>query len=201
MKKLGIFGGTFNPIHIGHINIAKQFVQQMDLERVLVIPDRIPPHKEVPGLISAQERYEMCTLACEDYDFLEPCALEVNKSGRSYTIETLELLRRQYPDCQFFLLMGSDMFMTLEEWYRFDDIIKMAVICAGSRDFNISEKMQETKDHLESLGAQVHICNIDVMPISSTLIRQMIRHGVDVAHLLPPRVNHYVHQNQLYREG
>ena len=124
--KTGIYGGTFNPIHNGHLHIVEEFRRGLGLDRVLLIPTRVPPHKAAPDLASAGERFAMCRLAAQGKPWLELSDIEMRREGKSYTAETLEELSALYPQDQFYLLMGEDMFLTLGRWYRPETIFSLA---------------------------------------------------------------------------
>ena len=124
--KTGICGGTFNPIHNGHLHIVEEFRRGLGLDRVLLIPTRVPPHKAAPDLASAGERFAMCRLAAQGKPWLELSDIEMRREGKSYTAETLEELSALYPQDQFYLLMGEDMFLTLGRWYRPETIFSLA---------------------------------------------------------------------------
>ena len=127
--KTGIYGGTFNPIHNGHLHIVEEFRRGLGLDRVLLIPTRVPPHKAAPDLASAGERFAMCRLAAQGKPWLELSDIEMRREGKSYTAETLEELSVLYPQDQFYLLMGEDMFLTLGRWYRPETIFSLASVC------------------------------------------------------------------------
>ena len=131
--KTGIYGGTFNPIHNGHLHIVEEFRRGLGLDRVLLIPTRVPPHKAAPDLASAGERFAMCRLAAQGKPWLELSDIEMRREGKSYTAETLEELSALYPQDQFYLLMGEDMFLTLGRWYRPETIFSLASVCTTPR--------------------------------------------------------------------
>jgi len=117
MERIGIYGGTFNPPHIGHIQAAKQAVEALGLTRLLVIPDRIAPHKAMPGnSATPQQRLDMLRIALEDCPGIEVSDLELNREGPSYTYETILQLKELYPDAKLVLLMGTDMFLSFHTW-------------------------------------------------------------------------------------
>lgn len=132
--KTGIYGGTFNPIHLGHLHILQEFIRRLSLDRVLLIPTRIPPHKQAESLAEAEDRLEMCRLAAEEITEAPVLLsrLELSREGKSYTAETLEELKREFPGDEFYLLMGEDMFLTVDRWYRPETIFALAKICASS---------------------------------------------------------------------
>ena len=169
-KRIGIFGGTFNPPHLGHIQAAKHAVEALALDRLLLIPDRIAPHKVMPAHSpTPQQRLEMLQIAAAGHPKLEVCDLELHREGPSYTYETVEQLHALYPDAQLVLLMGSDMFLTFQNWKNPQRILahaQLAVFCRGNKGekAEIAEKQKE----LEQQGHTVTAVENRVLEISST---------------------------------
>ena len=144
--KIGIYGGTFNPPHLGHITAAKAVFQMLELDRLLLIPAGIPPHKAMPeGSASADQRLEMTRLAGEQLDLggkVQVLDLELKREGRSFTVDTLETLKEQYPDDELWLLMGTDMFLTLQAWKNPEKILSLAGIAAFGRTEEVRAIME-----------------------------------------------------------
>ena len=130
--KIGLFGGTFNPVHNGHINLVKNFKDKLSLDKVLVIPTAVPPHKQAESLVSSEDRLNMCRLAFSS--LAEVSDVEIERGGRSYTVETLEELKKIYKDDDLYFLVGSDMLLSFKRWYRWEDILTMCTLCATDRD-------------------------------------------------------------------
>ena len=197
MNRIAIFGGTFNPIHNGHLHIAQQFQKQLRAQRVLFIPPFVPPHKRAPDLAPAEDRLEMCRLACEGTLF-EVSDLEIRRGGPSYTAETLLALKREYPDAELCFLTGEDMFLTLETWYKPDVIYSLATICAAPRSTDGLKKLRVYAEKLARHGAKVILQNIDYLPVSSTMVREAVRQGRTIDALVPAKVARYIRENGLY---
>lgn len=197
--RLGVFGGTFNPIHFGHLHIAQEFVRLLAIDRVLLIPAAVPPHKEAPDLAPAADRFELCRLAVRDHPFCRVSDTELRRGGKSYTSDTLRVLKEEYPGAHLFLLMGEDMFLTLQNWRDPESIWGAADICVAPRSREIRGELYEQQERLETLGAQVHLCPIEFLPISSTMVRQAVREGKSLAGLVPPPVGRYIRERGLYR--
>lgn len=195
-KKIALFGGTFDPIHNGHLVLAREFAARLGLDKVLIMPTFVPPHKTKPDLAPAIDRLAMCRIACEPYPELEVSELEINRRGASFTVTTLEEMKRLYPDADLFLIVGADMFLTLKTWYRFSDIAAMATLCAAPRDDVSMDRLKAYAAELESQGAVCIIENIQTPSISSTDIRRRVAEGKDVSDLVP--VASYIRNNQLY---
>ena len=199
MERIGIYGGTFNPPHIGHIQAAKQAVQRMGLSALLMIPDRIAPHKELPpNSPTSQQRLEMVRLAASDCPGIEVSDMELRREGVSYTWETVDTLRTQYPDAELVLFMGTDMFLSFHTWKNPEFILEnatLAVFCRGEK--GESAAIAAKKTELESRGAKVELVHNDVLPISSTQLRRLLafRCAYD---FLPAGVGKYIQKNGLY---
>ena len=202
MERIGIYGGTFNPPHLGHIQAAKAAVQALDLTRLLLIPDNIAPHKELPpGSPAPEQRLEMLRLATQDAPELEVSDLELRREGVSYTFETVLALSEQYPEAQLFLLMGTDMFVSFDTWKNTDIILSHAalgVLCRGEK--GEQEAIAEKAAQLSAGGARVELVNNPVLAISSTQLRRLI--AFDCAEpFLPKPVAEYIRQHGLYDSG
>lgn len=201
MKTIGLFGGTFDPIHNGHLVLARELAARLKLDKVLIMPTFVPPHKTKPDLAPASDRLMMCRLACEPYPELEVSELEIDRRGASFTITTLEQLKKQYPDGRLYLFIGADMFLTLHTWYRFADIARLATLCAVPRDDITAERLTAHAAKLEKLGARCVIADITTPHVSSTEIRRRAAAGKDVDDLVPAAVAAYIRGNGLYVEN
>ncbi len=197
-QRIALFGGTFDPIHNGHIQLAREFAARLSLDRVVLMPTFVPPHKLKTDLAPAVDRLAMCRLACEPYPELTVSDFEINRRGASFTIFTLEAMQKQYPDAELFLLTGADMFLTLSTWHRFADIIRLATLCAAPRDEATAEKLREYAKTLEQQGARCVVEAIPLIEISSTEIRQKAALGEKITDWVPPLVEEYIVKKQLY---
>ena len=200
--KTGIYGGTFNPIHKGHIHLLKEFSKRLHLDRVLLIPTRVPPHKAAPDLASGEDRLQMCRLAVGEAPNLQISDIEMRREGKSFTAETLEELHALYPQDQLYLLMGEDMFLTVEHWYRPETIFFLATVCATPRSLHGMGKLQaKMEEYQERYGARCVLEDIPYLPISSTQVRQWVSLGRDVTPLVPEKVAAYIQEQGIYRKG
>ncbi|WP_052446840.1 nicotinate-nucleotide adenylyltransferase [Candidatus Soleaferrea massiliensis] len=199
MQKIGVFGGSFNPIHSGHIHLAEKAAEQFGLDKVLLIPANIPPHKKAVGLVSGEDRLHMCSLAAEDHPLFEVSDIEIKRKGKSYTYDTLKALKKEYEDAQFYLIIGSDMFLTFHTWHRFEDILKMSFLCTAPRS---REQMFQLRNYRQNLGAKrekVYLMDMQVVPLSSTHIREHLKVGMPLGGgVLPEAVQHYIEETGLY---
>lgn len=196
--KIGVLGGTFNPIHIAHIYLSQKYADILGLEKLILVPTFIPPHKSAKHLAKAAQRLEMCELAIKHYPNFEICGYEIAEEGKSYTYRTLKYLKEQYSDAEFFLLMGADMFMTVQDWRHPQEIYKMATLCAAERDRGEFSELEAHATRLRIEGARCVILEIEPMPLSSTMIRDGIKAGEDVSGLLNPEVLQYIRKHGLY---
>ena len=200
MERIGIYGGTFNPPHIGHIQAAKQAVKALGLSKLLIIPAYAPPHKAVLPTNSptAGQRLEMLRIAVADCPEIEVSDMELRREGVSYTVETVLALKRQYPDGELVLLMGTDMFLTFESWMRWEEILQNAALGVFYRgDKGEKPAIARKKEELEALGAKVTLVQNDVIAISSTQMRRLLAFRC-AGELLPAGVLDYIRENRLY---
>ena len=199
---IGIYGGTFDPPHWGHITAARAAMEQLGLDKLVLIPDRVPPHKALPeGSASPEQRLEMAALAAAELGKrAEVSDRELRRSGPSYTSDTLAELRREYPEDTLWLLMGSDMFLSLQTWHAPERIMELARIAPFSREAeDESAAFAAQKARLErAYGAQICIVqNPEVRELSSTEVRAALAAGRG-SDLLPPAVYGYVLREHLY---
>lgn len=208
-REIGIFGGTFAPPHIGHMKAAISFYNQLNPERLYIIPTAIPPHKRVDPSDNPAERMEMLRLAFEDHpDYNKRIFIsdyEIMQNGLSYTVNTLEHFSKLYPCNDGFritILCGTDMFLTLAEWYKPDRIFELSRIAYIRRDLKnetIDRKIAECADYYKSAyKADIIAVKSDTIEISSTDIRNMLSSDQNSGLFLSPKVNEYIKNNKLY---
>ena len=199
MEKIGIFGGSFNPPHIGHIRAAQAAVRALQLNKLLLMPVNQPPHKTAAaGSPSAQQRLQMLHIATHTDPTLEVSDLEISRGGVSYTWETVAQVRSAYPQAQIYLLMGSDMFLTFQNWKNPEKILEqalLAVFCRGHKDERA--KIAAKKAELEALGHSVQVIDHPCVDISSTQIRRLLAFRC-AEEFLPAGVGEYIQANGLY---
>ena len=203
MKKMriGIYGGTFNPPHVGHVLAAERFLESVQLDKLLIIPDFLPPHKRIDGEITAEDRLEMARLAFSHLEKAEVSDIEISRGGRSYTAVTLEELSGD--DRELYFLCGTDMFLTLDEWYMPEEIFRLATICYVRRecDENDSNAIKvRTKEYVEKFNARIIPISASVKEVSSSEIRRAIKLGdARVSEFLPNAVFDYIKDRRLYK--
>ena len=199
MMKIGIYGGTYNPPHTGHLHAAKQAVQILGLDKLLLIPDRIAPHKEIPaGSPVPQQRLEMLRIASAGEPKMEVSDIELKREGASYSYLTVEALREIYPDAELYLLMGTDMFLSFNTWMHPERITRnatLAVMYRGEKGERAAIDAQ--KKRFEAEGARIELVENQVLPISSTQLRRLIAFQC-AGEFLPAGVEDYIRENGLY---
>lgn len=203
--KIGIYGGTFNPPHLGHVTAARAVFELLKLDRLLVIPAGLPPHKDLPDHSpTAAQRLEMTRLAAEQMGLdgkVEVVDIELSRAGKSYTSDTLAQLKERYPDDELWLLMGTDMFLTLQAWHAPEEILSLAGIAAfGRTEADTEELFSVQRDYLYKTYPQARIFTLTipgVIDVSSTELRQKLAAGEGGA-LLPPAVYGYILRQGLY---
>lgn len=195
--RIGIFGGAFNPVHNGHINLAENYLNAMALDKVIFIPTYKPPHKSDNELVSGQDRINMLSLALTDKRF-EISTIEFEREQKSYTYDTLKELKKLYPDDSLYLIIGSDQFLSFDKWYRYKDILEMATLCSFPRENNDNERLEMLR-YSKQLGAEDSIIlDKPVYKVSSSEIREKIRQEQDISGLVPDAVEKYITEKGLY---
>ena len=202
MVKIGIYGGTYNPPHTGHLQAAKQAVRLLGLDKLLLIPDRIAPHKEIPaGSPAPEQRLQMLRIASGGEEKMEVSDIELRREGASFSYLTVEALREEYPEAELILLMGTDMFLSFHTWREPERIIKQATLGVFYRgEKGEREKILAQKQILEAQGAKVELVENEILSISSTQLRRLIAFRC-AGEFLPAGVEDYIRENGLYDTG
>jgi nicotinate-nucleotide adenylyltransferase len=196
MERIGIYGGTFNPPHIGHIRAAAYAVKELQLDRLLVIPSRISPHKQLPkDSPTPQQRLEMLKIATAGLENMEVSDLELNREGTSYTYQTVQQVRRMYPDAKIFLLMGTDMFLSFHSWRNPELITKDAALAVFYR--GDKNEVDAIKSRVAEVSWEVELIENPIIDISSTQLRRMLVFGCADS-FLPNGVGDYIRSHGFY---
>ena len=196
--KIGIFGGSFNPVHCGHIYLAESVRDSLGLDRVIFVPSKISPHKSNSEYVSEYHRLKMLELAVEGKKGFEISEYELRCERISYSIYTAEHFRKKFPDDELYLLIGSDMFLSFEKWYRFEDIMKLVTLAVVSRESQDYQPVEEKYREFSQFG-KIIICPVPAFPASSTEIRKKIRENENYACYLDKNVVQYITSNNLYK--
>ena len=202
MAKIGIYGGSFNPPHLGHMLAARQCMELLGLDRVILVPAAIPPHKTLAeGSADGEARLRMTELASEGLESFTVSRIELDRAGPSYTVDTLRSFRAQYPGDQLYLLMGTDMFLSFLTWRQPEVIASLAAVVCMARvraDKALRSQLLAQKAAIrETLGAEPIVLDNDCLEVSSTQVRRLLFFGLTDG-LLDPRVRDYILQNGLY---
>jgi nicotinate-nucleotide adenylyltransferase len=214
-KKIGLFGGTFNPIHLGHLRGAEEIWQAFQLEKVIFIPSSIPPHKVTEKVIEAKHRLEMVKLATSTNPHFSTSDLELSRPGKSFSVDTLRFFRERQEDT-FFFILGGDAFVEIETWKDFQDLFSLChfIVMArpGSQKNVSSSPFPETlipafryepaeRAWIHRSGHRVSFKEISFLDISSTKVRELIAKGETVRYLIPAEVEAYIQTHGLYRQS
>lgn len=200
MKKIGLMGGTFNPVHNGHLILAKQAYLQAHLDEVWFLPSKCPPHKEIANRVSGHHRYQMLELAIRGYEYFRLSDLELLRKGMTYTCQTLTYLNSLPSDNQFYFIMGADSLFQMETWREPSIILQNAVILAACRDDYDKNLVSGQIAHLKGKydHCQIELISYPRIRISSSKIRKCIKEHQDVSEMIPEAVNCYIKEHGLY---
>jgi nicotinate-nucleotide adenylyltransferase len=194
--RLGLLGGTFDPIHIGHLRLAIEAIEGFNLDQVQLVLSSVPPHKEVSRLMAWEKRWRMLELACADTDKLRPSPIEIDRPGPSYTVDTLRQIRSGLNEKdEVFLLVGMDAANEMRTWKSHRSILALARVVVATRG-------KETPDEaFAEFENSIEFLDLPTLEISSTRIRNRVREGKDIRHLVPETVHRYILEQGLYRDG
>ena len=195
-ERIGIMGGTFDPIHQGHIRMAQCALDSMQLDRVLMLPSGNPPHK--PEVTPGEDRYRMVCAACAGASGLEPCREEIDRAGVIYTVDTLSILHEKYPKAELYYIIGADTLMELCHWRRYETVLTLCTFLICPRSWHYTpQQLTEERKRLTAMGGHFILLDMDVLDVSSTEVRAAIREGATTPHL-PLTVREYAQTAGLY---
>lgn len=216
-QKIGVLGGTFNPIHYGHLAAAEEIRDRLKLDRVLFIPVYLPPHKQEEGMLPAVQRLEMVRLATAGNAHFKISDIEVKREGISYTIDTIEALRAANPGAEFYFITGLDSFLEIQTWkdwekllslccfvvlsrpgYKFNDLLKIGFMKQAKKEIPMLDRGVETHVLIEGDGIRVCLELVPFYDISSTDIRKRTHEARTIKYHLPETVENYIIENKLY---
>ncbi len=199
MSSIGIFGGSFNPVHFGHLMIAERAREQFDLDKVIFIPNGNPPHKTKNGLASGIDRYNMLRLATADNPYFEVSDIEIKSEEYCYTCDTMPKLAQIYPKDKLFFIMGEDSALYFEQWNKPEIIASYATLLIASRFSVFDEALLNACERIRTnLNAQVELINSPLLVVSSTELRESLKEGRSIRYQLPDCVIKYALDNKLY---
>jgi nicotinate-nucleotide adenylyltransferase len=195
--RIGILGGTFNPPHLGHLICAQEAYLQLELDRVTLIPARIPPHKPVDDEPGPEHRLELCRVAVGDDERFDVSDLEIKRDGPSYTVDTLELLHSQAPESELFLIVGGDIAAGLPRWHEAERVLSLATLAVAGRRGTSRAEVDEALSGLAG-GARARFFQMPSIGISSTVLRRRVRARESIRYYVPDPVASYIDRHRLY---
>lgn len=199
MKKIGIMGGTFNPIHIGHLVLAQRALEEKELDEIWIIPTGCSYMKANQDILSGEDRLAMVALAIAGNDKMKCLDMEIKRSGYTYSYETLEQLNAEYPTYSFYFIFGADCLFTIENWKYPERIFANCSVIAAARNGTSHTQMEEKITQLkERFGADISLLTFPHLEISSTDLRERIRLGKSVKYLIPDNVIFYIKEKGFY---
>ncbi|MBE5927618.1 MAG: nicotinate-nucleotide adenylyltransferase [Lachnospiraceae bacterium] len=201
MKKVGILGGTFDPIHLGHLIIGENAYDECGLENVFVMPSGQPPHKENSTISDEKHRSTMVKLAIAGNKHFEYSDFELNRKGNIYTADTLELLTSKYPDTHFYFILGEDSLLDIEKWYEPARIMELCSIVVTHRNDGDDTLLNKHIEYLKcKYNADIIKLDVPLIDISSTNIRERVSQGKTIRYFVNSEVEGYIYKNNLYKE-
>lgn len=195
--KIAMFGGSFDPVHIDHVSLCRTMILKSELDKVVVFPAACSPFKSGTRT-EDYHRLNMCNLAFADEERVEVSDFEINRGGKSYTVDTLNHLKSLYNDSELYLITGADAFVTLDRWYKAREIFSIAHILTVVRDNDDISVLEKKAEEYKAFNARCTLVNTPVGTVSSTKVREAIIKGEDFGLYLPPKVTDYIKENRLY---
>lgn len=193
MSFTAIFGGTFNPFHMGHYKMLRALENCDKISKILIMPDKIPPHKSVDFLASDEDRFNMCGLVAEDFSKAVVCDIEFKRQGKSYTYDTVKLLQQEFPNENFAFVCGGDMLVYFEKWYKADELMKMLPFIVFGRGSTDKSEFSDCIKNFSEKGMQIILMDEEIPNISSTAFRNS-----QMSDLLPEKIYKYIKERGIY---
>ncbi|NLO08932.1 MAG: nicotinate-nucleotide adenylyltransferase [Clostridiales bacterium] len=199
MKKVGIMGGTFNPIHNGHLFLAEHAYEQAGLDYVLFMPTMNPPHKADMTIIPAEHRINMVREAVKDNPHFIISDFELNRPGITYTSDTLKALKENEPDTEYYFIVGGDSLMMMAHWMDPKTVFGLSTIIAGGREQCSQEQLEEQVKYLENeFGGRIILLDMPLIELSSEKVRERVAKGKSIIYYVPDEVARYIREHNLY---
>lgn len=199
-KKVGVMGGTFNPVHIGHLMLAEWAMEAAGLDKVLFIPAGCPYMKDNGEIVDGQQRLHMVDLAIGARDDFLSSDMEIRRNGYTYTYETLEQLKKENPDTDYYFIMGADCLFSLENWAHPERLLQACTLIAAARNGSPTEALEAKCRELEArFHGSIRLLSFLSMEISSSEIRSRVKNGRSIRYMVPDPVIAYIEKNQLYQ--
>ena len=197
MPRVAIFGGTFNPLHIGHYQMLKALNECEDIDKIFLMPDKIPPHKVGNFMASDEERIEMCRIAAKDFNKCDLCLIEFEREGKSYTYDTVRLLKEKFENFEFSFVCGGDMLVYFDKWYRFKDLMKEINFIVFKRSDTDIDEFNDCIEKFTEMGMNIKLMEETISNISSTEIRG---DKSKAQKYLPQKIYDYILEKSIYFE-
>lgn len=199
-ERIGVFGGSFDPVHIGHLIVAQDALEQLELDRLIFVPAAIPPHKLNKTLVEGRHRFEMLQLATDHNLRFDVSDMELSRGGVSYTVDTLRLLQAEDPGSELFFIVGLDSLVEMHLWYRVEELLESCIVVplgrGGQRPEDVAEKIQLPDEWKRKLLNR--LIRIHEIEISATELRMRIAEGLSISTLVPAEVAMYIAEHNLY---
>lgn len=200
-KRIGIMGGTFDPVHMVHLTLAENAYQSYHLDEVMMLPNGDPPHKTDKKITPAVHRMAMLQLAVEGIPYFQPSDMEIKREGYSYSSVTLEALKKAHPDTEYYFIMGADSLFEIETWHEPDVIMSDCVILAAMRNHTPDDLFKNQMSYLiDKYHADIRFLNIPDLALSSSEIRRRVRNHQSIRFMVPESVRAYIEEHQLYSD-
>ena len=200
MKRLLIYGGTFDPVHLGHKNAFDAARAAVEPDLCIIIPNALPPHKESKGLVSGEHRLNMLKLTFGEGNDIIYSDYELEREGKSYSVYTLEHFCEEYPEYELYFIVGSDSLVNFHKWFEYERILSMCTLVCVSRQDGDRGVLDAAKAALSPKGGRVIICDAPAFEVSSSEIRKMIQNGASPSCYLQENVVKYIYENSLYQK-
>lgn len=202
MKKIGIMGGTFNPIHHGHLILAESTYEQLNLDKILFMPLKNPPHKAISGEVNEKQRVDMISLAIKDNPHFEISTMELDREGITYTAETLTILTRENPDTEYYFIVGADSLFYMQNWMEPQTVFRLCTVVAASRNQVEKDQIYNQMEYLKNIfSANIMLIHMPVIEISSAMIRERVASAKTIRYYVPETVKEYIASNRLYMDN
>lgn len=198
--KRAIFGGTFNPIHMGHLNLMLNAKKTADLDEIILMPSKIPPHKKPVDLADDEIRLHMCSLAAEPFGGISVSDYEIKQPRVSYSVYTVRHFKELYPDDELYFIMGGDMLLSFHTWYLYGEILEAVTIIAAAREEDELLKLSEYSKRSDMKKLRLVLIKEDPLVMSSTELREKLKAGGDCRNMLPQGVWEYIKENKIYEK-
>jgi nicotinate-nucleotide adenylyltransferase len=199
-ERIGVFGGSFDPVHMGHLTIAQDAVEQLELNRLIFVPAAVPPHKQGKTLVEGRHRFEMLQLATETNLSFEVSDMELQRGGVSYTFDTMKQIQFEYPDAELFFIVGLDSLVELHLWRNIEQLLEVCTVVpfarGGEDPARVAEQIQLSNVWKTKLLER--LIRIHEIEISASEIRMRLAEGLSIRYLVPPEVEMYIAEHHLY---